>query len=492
MNMNEKFLFSVFPVDNKTIPIIGRDNELNEIKQHILEGCNISIIGDRKIGKSSILKTLKHDFSDTKYLNKIIPIYIDFQNFAYSVTGEMLLDKILRNVYRSCDIINNEFKNCSYGKADEFSEVVEFCNTESIIILLLFDNFDLIPILKKLDNAFWTHLRGNAESKELSIVTASRSSIETLCHKGDLANSHFWNNFDPIISLSVFEENQHAKTLLSRGIANENIKDLIISLVGVHPFFLKVAANAVIENKLTNSDNGKVIENAIYEKIKPNYEDCLKLLRNDDDNIDNGVHYKLEYITTLNAISSSEITDTAEKREITNLKQLGYIQVNPKGILTISSPLFARYLKETNDKSKKTIASYIGDKPYIFISYAHADSIEVLEILQKLMDNNFRFWFDEGIEPGNKWRLRISEAIMGAHLYLVFISPNSIGSEYVSKEMSYAIDQKKQILPVYLAKTKLPGEFNLEIGPIQGLKKYKDENNFMKKLLMKIDIVCKD
>ena len=124
--MIETFLFSVSPVDNKTIPLIGRDEVLYKIKQKIIDNsCNISIIGDTLIGKSSLLKTLENDFLDVNFTDKIIPVYIDLENFAYDISGEMFLDRILKNIYRSSIVLKNEFKDYSWGKSHEFSEVIE-------------------------------------------------------------------------------------------------------------------------------------------------------------------------------------------------------------------------------------------------------------------------------------------------------------------------------------------------------------------------------
>lgn len=488
--MKESFVYSVMPADNKTIPLIGREETISIIKQHILDNSNnISLIGDTKIGKSSILKTIENIFLDTKYLNRVIPVYLNFEKFAYDITGEIFLDRVLRNIYRTNNVLNNEFKEYSWGKSHEFSEVIEFCKYENIIILLLLDNFDSIPILKKLDNDFWTHLRSNAQEKGLSIVTASRSGLETLCHKGDIVTSHFWNSFNPIINISVFDNHIYSIELLSRGISSDKIKKLILSNVGDHPCFLKIAANTIIQNEFTDSTHELTIVNEIYDNLVPYYDKCWRLLEEDEKNVDNGIHYKLEYLSILNSICSSKIKDTTDKRELTNLKQLGYIHANSDGLLEVSSPLFARYLKE---KCKKPVA-YIGGKPYIFISYAHADKDEVLNILQKLMDNNFRFWFDEGLTPGNEWREELVEALKNTHTFLVFISRNSIISDYVPKEINYAINNHiKQIIPVYLTKTQLPGKIYIEISHIQAIKKHEDENNFTNRIIAAIDIACKD
>lgn len=43
------------------------------------------------------------------------------------------------------------------------------------------------------------------------------------------------------------------------------------------------------------------------------------------------------------------------------------------------------------------IAAYEGDLPYIFVSYAHKDSREVFDLLEKLSAHGYRIWYDGGI-----------------------------------------------------------------------------------------------
>lgn len=502
--MNDTTFFSYFPVDNKSTPLIGRDEVLKTINQLIISSSNnISIVGDTKIGKSSLLKSIENHFLDDINYGHIIPVYINFQEFAYDITGEMFLDRILRKVYRSCIAISEEFKNYPWGKSHEFSEVIEFCKFENIIILLLLDHFDYIPTLKKLDNDFWTHLRSNAQEKGLSIVTASRSGLETLCHKGDIVSSHFWNSFNPIISLSVFEDSNYSIELLSRRISNQKIQNLILKYIGNHPCYLKVAGNTIIKNNFTEFDNEETIINSLFEELMPYYDKCLRLLVEDEKNVDNGVHYKLEYITTLNSILSSNIADSNEKKEIKNLKKLGYIQTNANGFLEIISPLFERYLKiQFNDN--KTPESYFGNDPYIFVSYAHSDSKTIFPIIYKLQKEGYRVWYDEGIPTSVKWKKEIEQRIENCNKFIFFLSKGSCISNEVNIELQKCIEFSGRgryikdfvmivLDEIRLCKTEGTTEFvDFVISDCNGLHISKDEERFFNKLTDKLGSECKD
>ena len=49
------------------------------------------------------------------------------------------------------------------------------------------------------------------------------------------------------------------------------------------------------------------------------------------------------------------------------------------------------------------IAAYEGNLPFIFVSYAHKDSREVFDLIEKLAARGYRIWYDEGIKPGVEW-----------------------------------------------------------------------------------------
>ena len=69
-----------------------------------------------------------------------------------------------------------------------------------------------------------------------------------------------------------------------------------------------------------------------------------------------------------------------------------------------------------------SVNPYDGDRPYIFISYAHANSPAVMEVVQELHDHGFRIWYDDGIEVGSEWQENIAEHLAKASLMIAFVS----------------------------------------------------------------------
>ncbi|MFX0044192.1 MAG: TIR domain-containing protein, partial [Candidatus Hodarchaeota archaeon] len=116
--------------------------------------------------------------------------------------------------------------------------------------------------------------------------------------------------------------------------------------------------------------------------------------------------------------------------------------------------------------------AYSGDEPFVFASYAHTDKLQVYPIIDYLDKIGVKVWYDEGIPASENWKKSIVENIERCGAFLVFITPHIIDSEYVRKEISFALRKKKPFFSVYLKETKLPSELEFEIADIQSIMKY--------------------
>ena len=133
---------------------------------------------------------------------------------------------------------------------------------------------------------------------------------------------------------------------------------------------------------------------------------------------------------------------------------------------------------------EKPIA-YLGDQPYIFISYSHRDIDEVLAFLETLQENGYNVWYDEGIDPGTEWDENIAQHIMNSGCLIAFISANYIASNNCKDEINFARDLDKPRLLVYIEQTKLPAGMAMRLMRIQAIHEYKyeDKSDFYSKLL---------
>ena len=115
---------------------------------------------------------------------------------------------------------------------------------------------------------------------------------------------------------------------------------------------------------------------------------------------------------------------------------------------------------------------YEGDKPYIFISYAHADSDAVMSVVTNMHDRGYRIWYDEGIEVGSEWPECIASHLAGAHLVIAFISNSYMKSDNCRREMHYALSKRIRIINVFIENTDMTPGMEMQIGSIFALMRH--------------------
>lgn len=112
---------------------------------------------------------------------------------------------------------------------------------------------------------------------------------------------------------------------------------------------------------------------------------------------------------------------------------------------------------------------YIGEKPYIFVSYAHKDSEVVMRAIALLQQSGFRVWYDEGIDPGSEWPDTIEKYLERSSYFIGFISANALDSNYCKCELHTAFNERKKMLIVYLENIKLEGGLKMQLSSRQAI-----------------------
>ncbi|HSG91898.1 MAG TPA: AAA family ATPase [Pseudomonadales bacterium] len=119
---------------------------------------------------------------------------------------------------------------------------------------------------------------------------------------------------------------------------------------------------------------------------------------------------------------------------------------------------------------------YRGEEPYVFVSYAHDDAAHVMPLLQRLHAGGVRIWFDEGIDPGTRWRAELARAIQHAGAFLLFLSPRSAASSECWSEINFALDERLPFLALQLEEFELPPALRFAIADRQILKQSSDRS----------------
>lgn len=108
-----------------------------------------------------------------------------------------------------------------------------------------------------------------------------------------------------------------------------------------------------------------------------------------------------------------------------------------------------------------------NSKP-IFISYSRIDKNIVFPFVKRIeQELNTTCWIDsEGIESGSQFEEVIVNAIEKSNVVLFMLSDSSINSKWTKREVLYAEDERKRIVPVVVDKKGLRKWFKFHFGNV--------------------------
>ena len=121
---------------------------------------------------------------------------------------------------------------------------------------------------------------------------------------------------------------------------------------------------------------------------------------------------------------------------------------------------------------------------YIFLSYSHVDKDAINMIANKIKNDGYRVWYDNGINPGSEWSEDIAIHIEKAKVFVAFITKDYIKSENCKDELSYARENSLIIILVFLKEVEIPSGMKLRNHRRQQLfyYQYSDKQEFYNKL----------
>ena len=93
-----------------------------------------------------------------------------------------------------------------------------------------------------------------------------------------------------------------------------------------------------------------------------------------------------------------------------------------------------------------------------FLSYAHKDGSEFAdELHDELESDGYSMWLDKrDINTGEIWDESIQAGIQSCQVLIFIMTPGSVASKVCRAEWGYAIDEGKQIFPLYFVDCDIP------------------------------------
>ncbi|GHV64035.1 hypothetical protein FACS1894199_01340 [Bacteroidia bacterium] len=109
------------------------------------------------------------------------------------------------------------------------------------------------------------------------------------------------------------------------------------------------------------------------------------------------------------------------------------------------------YTPSTPQICDKPCEAYEGDEPYIFISYAHDDAIQVYPKIKELYESGWDLWYDEGIRVTERYLPVIADHVKRCSVFVLMLTNRCLERPFVMNyELEYARQRGVPIIPVLL------------------------------------------
>ncbi|MBN1177603.1 MAG: protein kinase [Anaerolineae bacterium] len=277
--MNNPYIFRG-PVHDPRM-FFGRVHELNEIAAFLRGNQSISIVGPRKIGKTSLLFHLTRPASwpELGLGEDLLFTYLDCE-----VLGEGDHAEIFRQFAAEMVAALDERglpPEPVLEQAQEqptrlsFERAVRKLNQRGLRVVLVLDEFERLSTNSSLDVNFFNALRSAAGRYQLAFVTASARPLIQLTYSGrsqEILSSPFFNIFAPLV-LGMLAEGE-AREMIRRPAAAagqpfpQATEDFVYELVDGHPLALQVACFHAFEMP----DDTAQIEQRTMAELSPHFE----------------------------------------------------------------------------------------------------------------------------------------------------------------------------------------------------------------------------
>ena len=248
---------------------------------------SISIVGERRIGKSSLLNFLRSPRARTEILDSpgsFLFLLIDFQQARTLDAGQffgLIFSELCRQHAGRIEL--------ELPAEDEGMRLLcEALASKGLRLVFLFDEFECVTKNDRIRPDLYSFLRSLANTYPVCFVTASGRDLKDMCVSHEISDSPFFNIFT-VQHVGLFQE-EEARALVcqpseSRRVPLAPIADRVLRMGGRYPFFLQMACAAWfdwLESEAVRAEDVKEeprdVRESFREEARPHFEFILESL----------------------------------------------------------------------------------------------------------------------------------------------------------------------------------------------------------------------
>jgi serine/threonine-protein kinase len=219
----------------------GRRKELADTYGRLADGMSVALVGERRMGKSSVLNALK--FPDFRSQFGIPEnwrfTYLDAQSIG-RCTEEELIKRLLSRMKQNCDQLNWQIAD-----RDALRRAFEVFVQNGLRSVVMLDEFDLLTSNENIGPDFFGVLRSLSAEFQVPFVVAFReSNLDRLISEDDVGSA-FLNVFSSVFIGPFQPDDARQLVLLPAARLGIQFSDAdlerILAIAGHFPFFIQIA-----------------------------------------------------------------------------------------------------------------------------------------------------------------------------------------------------------------------------------------------------------
>ena len=228
-----------------------------------------SIVGERRLGKTSLLYFASHPEVIRRFgldPEVYLFVYLDLGIVGPDSTPTRLYKRMLSRIASRVEDPNLSEQIAAISQQDpidsyDLTDVIEATTQKGLYIVLLMDAFEAVCGNPNFGTEFYSGLRSLAIHNNLAFVTASRRDLVEISPLDEVRSSPFFNifaTFDLPSFASVEIDELLSQTLTGTGVSfsQEDI-ERTIQLTGPHPHFLQMGFWSLFDSHQRHLDSAK-------------------------------------------------------------------------------------------------------------------------------------------------------------------------------------------------------------------------------------------
>jgi serine/threonine-protein kinase len=310
----------------------GRRREISKIFSRIgaSRPQSISVVGDRRIGKSSLLNQIYHSEIRAQHLDPSVPyvfLFVDLQQRRH-IGPEDLFRELFGGL---ADAVDEELVAGVEPTFDGVRRVLGRLRQAGRRLVVLFDEFDAVTTNRKFDLEFYSFLRAVANNYDVAYVTSSNRDLQELCHTALIADSPFFNIFTNVY-LRAFSPAEARQLVVepseAAGVPLEAYYRQIVDIGGHFPFFVQIACSSYFDALVDGAGADDRLREAAHELFVDEARGHFRFIWD---------HFDSDHREVVRAIVTGAPIDAQKSHVLEDLKRGGYVLEGTQGLRVFSS-----------------------------------------------------------------------------------------------------------------------------------------------------------